>query len=58
MHEHLQLSDGSAIEEEEKSEVNGDDVNGFEEKNKSKSKPPPTQFQEPDANSLLDAFGF
>lgn len=21
-------------------------------------KPPPTQFQEPDANSLLDAFGF
>ena len=24
----------------------------------SKSKPPPTTFQEPDANSLLDNFGF
>ena len=23
-----------------------------------KNKPPPTQFREPDANSLLDAFGF
>lgn len=23
-----------------------------------KRKPPPTQFQEPDANSLLDSFGF
>lgn len=25
---------------------------------KEEKKPPPTQFQEPDANSLLDAFGF
>ncbi|KAK4569470.1 regulator of (H+)-ATPase in vacuolar membrane [Recurvomyces mirabilis] len=25
---------------------------------KEKSKPPPTQFKEPDANSLLDSFGF
>ena len=25
---------------------------------KSKPKPPPTVFQEPDANSLLDSFGF
>jgi hypothetical protein len=23
-----------------------------------KKKPPPTQFQEPEASSLLDAFGF
>jgi hypothetical protein len=27
-------------------------------KEESKKKPPPTQFKEPDANSLLDAFGF
>lgn len=29
-----------------------------EEKKEPEKKPPPTQFQEPDANSLLDAFGF
>jgi hypothetical protein len=29
-----------------------------EEEQKEKKKPPPTQFQEPDASSLLDAFGF
>ncbi|KAL1614331.1 regulator of (H+)-ATPase in vacuolar membrane [Diplodia seriata] len=28
------------------------------EKEKEKKKPPPTQFHEPDANSLLDSFGF
>lgn len=28
------------------------------EKEKEKKKPPPTQFNEPDANSLLDSFGF
>jgi hypothetical protein len=31
-------------------EKNGEEVE--------KKKPPPTQFNEPDANSLLDAFGF
>jgi hypothetical protein len=29
-----------------------------EKKPEDKKKPPPTQFNEPDANSLLDAFGF
>jgi hypothetical protein len=29
-----------------------------EQKPKSKPKPPPTTFHEPDANSLLDSFGF
>lgn len=29
-----------------------------DEKVQTKAKPPPTQFHEPDANSLLDAFGF
>jgi hypothetical protein len=29
-----------------------------EKKEEPKKKPPPTQFQEPDASSLLDAFGF
>ncbi|KAH8725059.1 RAVE protein 1 C terminal-domain-containing protein [Phaeosphaeriaceae sp. PMI808] len=29
-----------------------------ERKKETKKKPPPTQFQEPDASSLLDAFGF
>jgi hypothetical protein len=29
-----------------------------EKKDEPKKKPPPTQFQEPDASSLLDAFGF
>ncbi|KAL1623343.1 regulator of (H+)-ATPase in vacuolar membrane [Neofusicoccum ribis] len=37
-------------------EVNGSGVaNGAAEQ---KKKPPPTQFHEPDANSLLDSFGF
>lgn len=31
---------------------------GEKEREEKKPKPPPTQFQEPDANSLLDAFGF
>jgi hypothetical protein len=49
-------------EEEEEGETNGDEVkmNGFGEKkdSKKKEKPAPTQFTEPDASSLLDAFGF
>jgi hypothetical protein len=46
----------------EEPETNG--VNGASHKEESKQKAPPsekkkpTQFDEPDANSLLDAFGF
>jgi hypothetical protein len=46
-----------AIEEEVEAETNGNIPNGFGEKKNSKKKAP-TQFQEPDANSLLDSFGF
>jgi hypothetical protein len=54
------LHDDDGILEE--SETNG--VNGTSKKEEPKAKPPlaekkkPTQFDEPDANSLLDAFGF
>jgi hypothetical protein len=54
------LHDDNGILEE--SETNG--VNGNSEKGQSKPKPPPaekkkpTQFEEPDTNSLLDSFGF
>jgi hypothetical protein len=41
-----------AVEKEKDEKV---EPKGKDEKEK---KPPPTQFQEPDANSLLDAFGF
>jgi hypothetical protein len=56
------VGDGSAIEEEEK-ERNGVGVDtavneAGKKEEKVKAKPPPTQFQEPDANSLLDSFGF
>ncbi|KAG9184939.1 hypothetical protein G6011_11769 [Alternaria panax] len=36
----------------------GDDKVEEKPKEEPKKKPPPTQFNEPDANSLLDAFGF
>ncbi|QDS72950.1 hypothetical protein FKW77_008419 [Venturia effusa] len=42
-------------------EETGDDADGEERNGKeevTKKKPPPTQFEEPDANSLLDSFGF
>lgn len=46
--------------EDEDSEEEEDDEEGDEKEKKEepKKKPPPTQFQEPDASSLLDAFGF
>lgn len=43
--------------EDEIEDERGDKEKG-EEKREEKKKPPPTQFQEPDASSLLDAFGF
>lgn len=59
--------DGSAVETNEakangdKKEDKGEDDKDQVKENGSptdKKKPPPTQFQEPDANSLLDSFGF
>jgi hypothetical protein len=47
--------------EEEGSEEEDEEEEESEEEGPAKpvpKKPPPTQFQEPDANSLLDAFGF
>jgi hypothetical protein len=36
----------------------GDIMKKGEKKEEPKKKPPPTQFKEPEASSLLDAFGF
>lgn len=48
--------------EKSEEEVDGDEGEREgkkkEEKEEVKKKPPPTQFHEPDANSLLDSFGF
>lgn len=44
-------------EDAEKGEKDGNKGQA-EEKKEEKKKPPPTQFKEPDANSLLDSFGF
>ncbi|KAF2488393.1 hypothetical protein BU16DRAFT_623447 [Lophium mytilinum] len=55
----LQEAEGdieSDDEEDEEEEAEGK-MDGVKEKEGPK-KPPPTQFQEPDAGSLLDAFGF
>ena len=61
----LTESKGSIVEaegEEEEGRITFGKKQGAEveseEKKKSTKKPPPTQFQEPDASSLLDAFGF
>ena len=60
-HKKLSLADASAIAEETNGTPQNDGVSKNEdaddEKDK-KKKPPPTQFVEPDANSLLDSFGF
>jgi len=59
-HKRPSIKDGSMIKEEV-GETNGtmNGTNGVEkEKVVEKKKPPPTQFKEPDANSLLDSFGF
>jgi hypothetical protein len=51
-----------AVQEEDEesgdSEESGDEEKGEEEKPQEKPRPPPTQFVEPSANSLLDSFGF
>lgn len=48
------LAEASSESEEEKEKAE----KKTEEKKTEPKKPPPTQFQEPDSNSLLDAFGF
>ena len=64
-HAHNDLAESKGtLEESKESEEEGneedEEENKIEEKHKEepKKKPPPTQFNEPDANSLLDAFGF
>lgn len=51
-----------ASSEDEETEFKEGGKDGAEEKKDrdvvEKKKPPPTQFKEPDASSLLDAFGF
>ncbi|KAL5412587.1 hypothetical protein PMIN06_003363 [Paraphaeosphaeria minitans] len=57
---------GDESEDDDEDEERGKGEGGKEENNKDgkdegegeKKKPPPTQFQEPEASSLLDAFGF
>ena len=46
--------DKEALKEERDDEEEKEE----KEEEKPKKKPPPAQFNEPDANSLLDAFGF
>ncbi|KAJ4295133.1 regulator of (H+)-ATPase in vacuolar membrane [Kalmusia sp. IMI 367209] len=53
----LAESKGSIVEAESESEEE-EEENKVDEVKKEQKKPPPTQFQEPDASSLLDAFGF
>lgn len=51
--------DGEESEEDEQGSGEDEDEDEDEEPAKpAPKKPPPTQFHEPDANSLLDAFGF
>ncbi|KAF1957089.1 hypothetical protein CC80DRAFT_411478 [Byssothecium circinans] len=51
-------SEGDSEGEMEEKEKKRYGMDGKGEKKEEKMKPPPTQFNEPDANSLLDAFGF
>jgi RAVE protein 1 C terminal len=61
---HSLLDEPSIVEAEESVDVNGNGDKKHEEPTKKvpfkeeKKKPPPTMFHEPDANSLLDSFGF
>ena len=50
------LANGGTVPEENGNEEESDGPSKREVKGE--KKPPPTQFQEPDANSLLDSFGF
>jgi hypothetical protein len=51
------LEEAENEESSEEGEEEGADDQS-KQKHEPKKKPPPTQFQEPDASSLLDAFGF
>ena len=53
--EESESEEGSDEEDAKQKTADGKMDNGGKEE---KKKPPPTQFKEPDANSLLDAFGF
>jgi hypothetical protein len=58
---HSITDEPSISEEVESNGVNGHDKQADEKRKQPKQeekKKKPTQFQEPDANSLLDAFGF
>jgi hypothetical protein len=59
-HSHADEIHESVIPEEKPANgVNGaDEMAEGEHKNKPEEKKQPTQFHEPDANSLLDSFGF
>ncbi|RYO19232.1 Regulator of V-ATPase in vacuolar membrane protein 1 [Alternaria arborescens] len=70
-HAHNELAESKGTLEEGRESGDDDEDNGEgnrnnetdggekgKDKDKEKKKPPPTQFHEPDANSLLDAFGF
>lgn len=53
------LLDGEGGLEEDEGEIDEkDEAQDEDQVEEVKKKPPPTQFKEPDANSLLDAFGF
>ena len=56
----LAESKGSILEADAEAEEDAGDTQSEDKKEKAeeKKKPPPTQFHEPDASSLLDAFGF
>jgi hypothetical protein len=57
----LTVTKGTLEEEgsdEEEEDVKLDENKKEEKQDEPKKKPPPTQFHEPDASSLLDAFGF
>jgi hypothetical protein len=70
-HAHNELAESKGTLEEGRESGDDDEDNGEgnqndetdkgekrKDKDKEKKKPPPTPFHEPDANSLLDAFGF
>ncbi|KAL5114044.1 regulator of (H+)-ATPase in vacuolar membrane [Pleosporales sp. CAS-2024a] len=55
--EHEESDEGNDVQADQKKEEEEEEKKD-EKKDEPKKKPPPTQFQEPDASSLLDAFGF
>jgi hypothetical protein len=57
---HSLTEEPAIVEDEEPLNLNGNGTKPKPEKpeEEKKKKPPPTMFHEPDANSLLDSFGF